>query len=263
MIMIFLVLLMMIRPSSECLARGELVFEDAASGRAERYIYLPSELFSVSAIRGEILENLRALQPYHLAKIVIAADKQDLLYLRRGKAMADYSYDLWAAVFRERIGDRKPLAMALKIGENVAFRYRDAAGISKETSLHGENPFVVHGQHGIARILHVSFSRVPYGTSGLRFTVFFLEHTGALSESAAQSFATSLQRDIFMSEQTLVLVRRDAWFIENEEFPIFYPFGQVDRSPTLHEYVCTPTFICSGGSGNRCRLQDHILGECR
>lgn len=244
-------------------AQPSVVYQDAGSDWAERYIQIPREQFSATVVRELVMENLRAFRSHRLVKIVIAADRQDILYMRRGKAMADYSYELWSAVLARRLKTRQPLAMALKIDGNVTVRYRDAAGISTESVLAGEDAFVVRGSHSDAKILHVSFSRVPYGRDGLVIVYFFVEVAGSASESTARAVARVLLRAPGIRERTLTIVRGDRWFIENEAFPVFYPFGEPEEPPSVADYVCAPTIICGNDEGEvACRQQGYLFGTC-
>ncbi len=241
-----------------------LVYEDSGPDWAERYIEVPPRWFSEKRVRDLVADSLRPMQARRLVKIVVASDRQDLLNMRRGKALADFSYHLWTDVLEERLRARQPLAMALKVGDNAAFRYRDEAGRTTEGLVFGSNPFAVRGPSGDARILHLSFSRVPYGEGTTVHAMFFLETTAALLEPVAEDLALRLKRAVGIVENTITLLRRDSWFIENEAFPIFYPFGKPDTTPTLRDYVCTPTLICADRAGDpKCRPQEYRLGKCR
>lgn len=264
MIPLVFVTTILICSARACFAQPELAFQDGGPDWAEQYTYLPQEHFSIKAIEGQVQENLRELRSHRLAKLVIASDRQDLLNLRRGKGMADYSYAAWASVFTERVRARQPLAMALKIGDRVAFMYRDAMGVSTEHVLGTKDAFVVRGRHQTARIVHITFTRVPYGWDGLVFTLFFLEYPGNLSESVAMDLAKSLRTATGVLERMIVVVRRDAWFIDSEEFPIFSPFATPSKPVTLDEYLRTPTIVCgSRGDTITCRKQNYTLGYSR
>jgi hypothetical protein len=242
----------------------EVVFQDSGPDWAERYIQVPVEQFSANRVRDVILNNLQSLQTHRLVKVVVATDRQDILHMRRGKSMADYSYQLWVNVLEERLRKVNPIAVALKIDGNAAFRFRNSTGTSTETALYGDSPFLVHGPTENAKILHVSFSRVLSGEGSVVQASFFLESLSPLSGPGPGNLALRLKRAVGISQQTVTIIRGDSWFIENEGFPIFYPFGSSHTPPTLQNYLCTPTVVCSDGEGElKCRTQKYRFGECR
>jgi len=224
---------------------------------------MPQAQFSAEQVQAVIREKLRSLQRYSLVKLVLAAERQDILNLRKGKAMADFSYRLWSEVLSERTVHRRPLAVALKINGNLGFRFRDETGASGENVLCGENPFVIDSDKGRAKILHVNFSRIPRDHSSVVYISFFVEAPSPVSMADAKTYARGLKSKVQLKARILTIVRSDSWFIENEGFPVFYPFGRASTPPTLTSYICSPTIVCAD-TGNQfdCHAQEYRFGRC-
>jgi len=242
-----------------------LVFEDSGEDWAECYVHVSVADFAVPFVQEVALRYLREFEKKRIVKVVIGVDRDELLYMRRGKAMADYSYQRWAAKLSERMHNRTPLAEALSINGSSILRIRHANGEFSEVPLKGQSPLQVVTEGGSANLLHVAFRKLPYGQKGfVTVTVFFRTDAG-LTLAMAQEIARRVNRSIGIDEKLLILFREDSWFIEDEEFPIVNGFEPPQAPPPADEYICTPTIVCSGstGGGPACRFSDYRFGICR
>lgn len=239
-----------------------VVYQDSGSQWTELYIQMPQEQMSAKRVRDLISDKLHSLQSYGIVKLVLASDRQDILHMRKGKAMADYSYDLWAEVLLERTAKLRPIAVALKINGDVGLRFRDEAGISSESVLCGGNPFLIASGIGNGKILHINFSRIPRNGSSAEYVSFFLEVPSPVSTAAAKAYALELKRSVKTDAHVLSIVRSDSWFIANESFPVFYPFMGSTKAPTLSSYLCSRTVVCAEIGGEvDCRVQEYRFGR--
>lgn len=241
-----------------------VTFEDSGVEWAERYVRIPLAEFSTARVHDLVLTHLRAFERQKVVKIAIATNSPDLLEIRRGKGMADYWYQLWADVLAERQLRRGPLAVAIKIKGGAIVKIRDGKGVSMETVLYGKNPLVSVGAAGRAEILHLGFTKVPQGGKKQVHVFFFLKTEARLSIPQAESVVRALGQTVRIQEKLFVVLREDAWFIEDELFPVSDPFGQVASPPTVDQYVCTPTVVCMSQHNRRpeCRHAGYLFGKC-
>jgi hypothetical protein len=241
-----------------------VAFEDSGAEWAERYVRIPLVEFSSAHVRDLVLAHLQAFERQKVVKIAIATNSPDLLEIRRGKGMADYSYQLWAEILAERQRRRGPLAVAIKIKGDAVVKIRDGNGASTETVLYGRNPLVSLGPGGWAETLHVGFSKVPQGRKMEVHVFLFVKTEVRLSIPQAENVVRALGQTVGVREKLFVVLREDDWFIENEFFPVSDPFGELATPPTPAQYVCIPTAVCLKQNNRRpeCRHQGYLFGKC-
>lgn len=249
--------------ASVCIAQ-DIVFEDSGPEWLERYIAVPSARFVPETVEELATEQLKGSENRHLVKIVIGTRRGDLLQMRKGKAAADFSYQYWANTTMESLPQRGSLALLMSIKGNVALKTYDARSASlSEKILRGTAPLDVATDERRAVIVHVSFSRVPFAGRMDPTITFFLQVSEALSLPQASRLAVALRTKVSLPARILVVLRRDAWFLEDETFPLFEPFQAITSLPSLQQYVCSPTIVCGfGEEGASCHLKEYTFGRC-
>ena len=116
-------------------ATPSVVYEDSGKDWAERYTLLNPSEFSLRAVQDIANRSLNEFDKKRIVKIVIGVDQNDLLYMRKGTTVSDYSYQRWVELFWERIREQKPMAVILSINGNAVLRFRDPTGQFREQVL--------------------------------------------------------------------------------------------------------------------------------
>ena len=145
---------------------------------------------------------------------------------------ADFGYPRWRRSFEDSFKVLKPSASILVINGAASILLRDAAVKIVQATVGSTDPRRIDTPGGIARIIHVSLPFPPLPVNpGYRTVEFYIVTSRPINETIA--------RDCHVS------VRNDAWFIADENFPIFYRYQESLQPPSLEQLMQTKTASCS------------------
>jgi hypothetical protein len=250
--------------TAQAAAAPSVVYEDSGKDWAERYIMLNPFDFSLRAVQDIANENLNEFDEKRIVKVVIGIDRDDLLYMRKGTTVSDYSFQRWAELFSERIREQKPMAVVLSINGNALLRFRDPTGQFRELVLKGSYPLLLAGAKQSLQLVHVGFEKVPFDGGSLVQIVMFVTSAEEPSVANVQASAVVIGRSVSNRDGVLLIFRNDSWFIDNERFPPMNVSSNSSAPPPLNWYVCSPTVVCKyAASSVSCRRQEYSLGTCR
>jgi len=98
--------------------------------------------------------------------------------------------------------------------------------------------------NGASRILHVNVAAARV-TPARSHVVFFIQVRSPLTVKTGADLLKNIG-DLPFNE-VLLNVRNDSWFIDDFEFPTFYPFEPRREPPTHEEYSNSKMMVCSHG----------------
>lgn len=180
----------------------------------------------------------------------VFSDQSDATRELYGKMVAESDYDWWLKLYNQFGRDMLPMAEIAGYGDNAVLRLRDASGKLSEAVLSGRN--FLHVTLGGLRfeILKLAFDPpAPVDERGtgnravVRVYARFSQVEQATRPGSLESFGKYAQ-GLFGQEQTVVALRRDAFFITDNRFPIVYRFDELSRPPSREEYDRSSTVYC-------------------
>ena len=190
-----------------------------------------------------------------VGQVVLYRSKQDE-QKAAGKPGTDVSYESWLSLLK-RWGTACPeVREALQIGPAIVERSVDRECRTKRVVLLGEkDPLLRRIDGAEVEILHIVFQPVERSenTWGRRLISlqFYVRTQADVSIDLARQLLVEMKQLSGMPE-IIVVLRNDAWFIEDSLFPVIYPFdGPVKHIPTKEEYQ-TSQAVC--GSSERGRI---------
>jgi len=154
---------------------------------------------------------------------------------------------------------RAPLYLAdvISIGGDTVLEARDPKHGIVRTVIAGKDPlrWVVKGE--VAEIIHIGYRPIPKflaNAPAVRFVPVVFVRTSATLDPA---WGCELYRQLSarLRTQFILAVRNDAWFLDYEEFPVFWAYGEPGEMPTANAYLKTQGMSCTADKGvEQCKL---------
>ncbi len=194
------------------------------------------------------------------ALVISAFSNEDDAVLMAGKGHTDVSYSDWENMYYSRRGhDTLQMSELIAIGKNVVIRTADRGRVSRVV-LRGVDPTLMEIRGNRCELLKLSFHRLPrpLHADGLNPVVVKLNvRTDSFPTDSDAEEITRVIRKSLGQAAVNVAIRSDTWFIEDESFPPWYPFGRDTAPSSVEEYRSHGEIGCSGDvSGIRCA---HLL----
>jgi hypothetical protein len=172
-----------------------------------------------------------------------------------GPGASDQEFQDWERRLREvRNRDSFRMMRLVAMGKDVVIETVNGSKASSEV-ISGHDPMRFGLGGRVCRLLEVYWSRPlsPPGQgrpSPLDVKVDLM--TDVLPEvSVAEKITAELQRRLNYS-QVMTFMRGDTWFIDDEQFPLWFPFAPGAKPPSLQEYIAKGVMVCVGGAEVRC-----------
>jgi hypothetical protein len=168
------------------------------------------------------------------------------------KPLLHVSYEFWEFLYSSRRCVHDPAAELLLLGVNSAMRVRDSNDELIYRTLQGENPYVLEVDNKKLELVHLSLyplgklngSKKDAREPGL---AFFFKSEPPVEEQIARSALSALAKEIPEAHLS-VLIRSDAWFISDPDFPIAPKFLRSDQlPPSKIEYERGAQWTCVAG----------------
>jgi len=160
------------------------------------------------------------------------------------KCQSDYNYRVWEGQFDELRSRPLPGAELISYDASSVMLFRDAAGTINRKVLSGTDPRMIGSPACSAELLYVHPSPPslnPHVDS--TEATFFFRSAKKPTEQCARELAGELRRIIQLGAFDF-RVRSDAWFIEDESFPIVYAYDKMLDSPTETDYRASKEAGC-------------------
>jgi len=175
-----------------------------------------------------------------VGQVVLYRSHEDL-ERAAGKAGTDVSYESWLTLLKYRGTGCPEMTEITKIGRAIVQRAVDRECRTKRAVLRGEKDPLLRRVDGVElEILHIVFQPLDYsekvwGKKSMCLQ-FYVRTKSEVSIELAREFLLEM-KELSRMPEILVVVRNDAWFIEDSAFPAIYPFdGPVEHIPTKEEY---------------------------
>jgi hypothetical protein len=180
----------------------------------------------------------------------VFVDESDATRESAGKLSVEIDYDWWWALYKRYGRELMPMAEISAYGTDAVLRIRTANNIVSERVLAGENFLHLKLETTNFEILKQLFHSLPPNTPpgpGDEAMVFIYVRASLFpSVDLARRVSSILQARV-RQKRTIVLFRTDAYFIDDNFFPIVYRFDQPNSPPSLAQHETTKTMICSSG----------------
>jgi hypothetical protein len=236
---------------------GERLHKSVQQPFLTRVIVVPASEFSVPRLKARFEHFLSAEGESVQTQIVrVYCHEQDKSSAY--KYTNEVNYKRWKQWYEDYI--IPPSAELLSIGGNAAMRVRLPDGTVDFLILRGSDPYAFKIGEEEFHLLHIiardtvpfdaaSYARWKKGKEGFRSTLeLFVLSDQDVTTELAKAIAERL-RVTTGAGQVSVSIRKDIWFITDEDFPIAYPYATIASPPTKERYLSSPTTYCQATLG--------------
>ena len=152
-------------------------------------------------------------------------------------------YSIWLDMFQEY--RMQPIAELVSIGESSVIRFRDAAGNVSKKVLQGRDPTLIKTDICSGELLYIQPHSPPRTEMRIEHAdlTFRVRTAGVVSKACAESVAANFLKATG-DKNIAVVVRPDAWFINEDGLPIIYDFQPRPSPPTEEQYESSPSAGC-------------------
>jgi len=147
---------------------------------------------------------------------------------------------------------RFQIAEVIAFGDGAVLRFADGPADIKEVVLRGSNPLMLRLNGVDLEIVHFQFPPLTVSplkdTAGelRRLTVFARASTARqdAKREAGLQLLKLLDHEIG-TEEIIVNIRDDVWFVNVPGYPAFQPFVMDHEPPTAEEFQSRPQMVCA------------------
>jgi hypothetical protein len=165
------------------------------------------------------------------------------------KCQSDITYQVWKGQFDEQRTQPLPGAELISYGASSAMLFRSPSGVTESKILRGADPRVFDSLTCSAELLYVSAAPPSYNERvDSPQATFYFRSAKEPTEQCARELAQGLSTKTRIRAFDLWL-RSDAWFIEDELFPILYAFDNSRTPPSEADYKASKTAGCVLAAG--------------
>lgn len=234
---------------ANCDVIGTGVVLDRSDGGLRKIVEVGDNLLNIAGIEQAykrlVSEHERAALKY--LAISAFANSDDASQYLVGKGHTDMAYD--EAIQRLFEAQRRgPLRMLrlVSMGGNTVVQKTDGRTVSR-TVVRGTDPTLFEAGGVRCELLEVYFNRLPRpiradGQNPVLLHVYL--KTSALPTIQAAEEVTRVIQHMLGHRNVFLNMRTDTWFIEDERFPLWYPFDTDRRPPTFAQYKSRGEAFC-------------------
>jgi len=187
----------------------------------------------------------------------VFVNRDDAAHEVSGKMVTDKGYDWWLDLYNKFGRTVFPMAEISGYGANAVLRLRDGHGVCSETVLSGHNFLRISMDNVEFEILQAYYRFLPPNTKPVpgdeAMITVYVRSSIFPSVGQAREF-TRLMQERFQEKRIIVTFRIDAFFIDDPDFPVVYPFDPPATPPSKEEYEHSKTMYCfSDQPGIQCR----------
>lgn len=205
------------------------------------------EFLSTDALKS--LFNERKHPSDHVFKIDAVESREDAAHMG-GEGASDQEFGDWERRYRA-VENRDTFHMMrlVAIGKNVVIETVNGLKTSREI-VSGRDPLLFEENGRQCRILEIHWSRPKIAQRHLNVTIDL--QTDVLPDVAdAKEITKDIQRQLDYP-WVFTQMRTDTWFIDDDLFPLWFPFELGQKPPTFKEYVSRGTMRCIGSPDVQC-----------
>jgi hypothetical protein len=243
-------LLLGITPALICAVGETILWEDLRPGMLLKAVVSEAGAFDQVNLSALCRRVLKQHGQRGFIQLQVFQDKRDAHPLPKPDHLL---YNGWRRGHDDVAMSLKPVAEMIAIGRSAILRLRDQHGVVSETVLSGKNPLVFESRGSRFEVLHFAFGRP--GLHSLERADVYARTDHPLDPEAGLGLLHTFQA-MFPDMAVSVFVRNDAWFIYEQSFPFFYPFGEGMEPSSDEAFIGTHTLRCGTWSGSAaCSLQ--------
>lgn len=159
------------------------------------------------------------------------------------KCQSDVNYQVWKGQFQEQRSRSLPGAELISYGSSSVMLFRDEAGSVGRKVLRGTDPSMIGSATCSAELLYVRPTFPSDNSRSYTEATFFLRSAREPTRQCANELGKELSRRTQLTTIDL-WVRSDAWFIEDESFPIVHAYDKILNPPSETDYRASKEAGC-------------------
>jgi len=220
----------------------EVIADNRWPGKVlEQVVLVPAESFNQA-----FLERYFATMTRHegasfsVVKIVASPDKG---VVANNEKPLDIGYSGWRPIFDDYRSAVPPSAQFISINGNASLVFRDKSGRVAEKVIAGSDPRLIRSEGKTLHIADIISKTVRVGSSTDLTTSFYCWSSDPYDNA---SVAAALKGIIAATgiQRVTVEIEREPWFVLSD-FPVLYPYHDLDRPPSEEQYLRMPRTYCS------------------
>lgn len=165
----------------------------------------------------------------------------------RGKGHTEITYAVAVKQLLEaRSRNPVPMLRLVSIGGNTVIQKTDGLTISRPV-MRGKDPTLFSAGEIQCELLEVYFNRLPRAVRADGHNPVLLHvylKTTPLPKVQQAEEVTRLIQQMLGHTDAFINMRADTWFLEDERFPVWYPFAPARKPPTYEEYKSRGETFC-------------------
>ena len=215
------------------------IWNDERPGFLRRRVALTSATFDLANATQTCKQVLAEYPKTGFVQLTIVPDNATALPPPKPDHM---SYESWKRWHDNSMEVQGPFAEMLAIDGDAILRFRDVDGRTTKVVLQGKNPLTAEVPGATVEILHFGFvdSTRPLAYPPLDI---FVKSKPLLDADAGRTLLRLLEGR-FHGFTVSLLAREDTWFVNDWNFPFFFPFGEDGTPPSEEMYTQTRTLRC-------------------